>query len=292
MFIKSVDASEHIKDATTICELLDGFIREIGVQNVVQVITDNATNYVSIGNMLMESHRTLFWTSCATHCLDLLLEDMGKLSFIKEAVDMARSVPKFIYNHAFVLSLMRKFTRNKELRYSRRQDGKAITKMVYPETFWCGVEEACSISEPIVKVLRLVDGETLAMAYLYEAMDRAKEAICSYYADKGSAGLDRHMMLWDVIDNWWTRMLHRPIHAATLFLNPAFSYKRGFDFDGGEVMEGLHSCIHRMVPDPELRSKINREIQLYRDCVDLFGFDDAIRERTLFMPHKCQVITH
>eukprot|EP00253_Pinus_taeda_P023589 PITA_23589 len=83
--------------------------------NVVQVITDNAANYVSAGKMLMERHHTLFWTPCAAHCLDLLLEDMGKLSFIKEAVDMARSVPKFIYNHAFVLSLVRKFTRNKEL---------------------------------------------------------------------------------------------------------------------------------------------------------------------------------
>eukprot|EP00253_Pinus_taeda_P011616 PITA_11616 len=210
MFIKSLDASEHVKDAATICELLDGFIREIGVQNVVQVIIDNAANYVSAGKMLMERHRTLFWTPCAAHCLNLLLEDMGKLSFIKEAVDMARSIPKFIYNHAFVLSLMRSFTRNKELRrlaithfattfitlqsllrcqfelkqmfvsddwrncrYNRRPDGKAIAKMVYSETFWHGVEEACAVSEPIVKVLRLVDGEKPAMPYLYEGMDRA-----------------------------------------------------------------------------------------------------------------------
>ena len=143
----------------------------------------------------------------------------------------------------------------------------------------------CSISEHTIKVLRLVDGEKPAMAYVYEAMDRAKEAIRSYYADKGSVGLDRHMMLWDVIDSQWIGMLHRLIHATTLFLNPAFSYKCAFDFDG-EVMEGLHSCIQRMVPNPELRSKINREIQFYQDCVGLFGFDDAIRERTLFMPHK------
>eukprot|EP00253_Pinus_taeda_P001725 PITA_01725 len=277
MFIKSLDASEHIKDVATICELLDGFIWEIGVQNVVQVITDNATNYVSAGKMLMERHPTLFWTPCAAHCLDLLLEDMGKLSFIKETIDMARSISKFIYNHAFVLSLMR--------RYNRRWDGKAIAKMVYSESFWHGVEEACAVSEPIVKVLRLVDGEKPAMAYLYEGMDRTKEAIRSYYADKGSVGLDRQMMLWDVIDSRWTGMLHRPIHATTLFVNPTFSYKCNFDFDG-EVMEGLHSCIQMMVPNPELRSKINHEIQSYRDRVGLFGFDDAIKERTLFMPRK------
>ena len=60
MFIKSVDALAHIKYPTTICKLLDGFIREIGVQNVVQVITDNATNYVVVDKMLMDMHHILF----------------------------------------------------------------------------------------------------------------------------------------------------------------------------------------------------------------------------------------
>ena len=49
MLIKSVDASSHIKDAQLICELLDGFIREIGLHYVVEVITDNVANYVIIG---------------------------------------------------------------------------------------------------------------------------------------------------------------------------------------------------------------------------------------------------
>ena len=43
MFVKSVDASTHVKDATLLCELMEGFIQDIGVHNVVQVITDNAT---------------------------------------------------------------------------------------------------------------------------------------------------------------------------------------------------------------------------------------------------------
>ena len=35
------------------------------------------------------------------------------------------------------------------------------------------MEEVCAISEPLVKVIRLV--------YLYEALDRGKESICAYY---------------------------------------------------------------------------------------------------------------
>jgi hypothetical protein len=76
-----------VKDAALLCELMDAFIQEIGVHNVVQIITDNAANYVAAGRLLMERNRSLFWTPCAAHCIDLMLEDMGKTSFIKEVID-------------------------------------------------------------------------------------------------------------------------------------------------------------------------------------------------------------
>jgi hypothetical protein len=46
---------------------------------------------------------------------------------------------------------------------------------VYTNFSWEGVDEVCIVSEPLVKVLHLVEGDKLAMGYLYEAMDRAKE---------------------------------------------------------------------------------------------------------------------
>ena len=60
MFIKSVDASTHLKDAALLCELMDGFIQEIGLHNVVQIITKNAANYVVVGRLLMRRYRSLF----------------------------------------------------------------------------------------------------------------------------------------------------------------------------------------------------------------------------------------
>jgi hypothetical protein len=98
MFLKSVDASAHVKNVTLLCDLLDGFIKEVGPQHVVQVIMDNAANYVAADRMLMSRYLTMFWTPCAAHCLDLMLEDMGKLDWIKETIDSVRSIKKFIYN--------------------------------------------------------------------------------------------------------------------------------------------------------------------------------------------------
>ena len=86
MFIKSVDASTQVTEATLLCELLDGVLQEINVDKVVQIITDNAANYVVAGRLLMERHPSLFWSPCAAHCIDLMLEDVGKIPFIKLGV--------------------------------------------------------------------------------------------------------------------------------------------------------------------------------------------------------------
>ena len=87
------------------------------------------------------------------------------------------------------------------------------------------------------------------MGYLYEAMDRAKEAIRAYYDDKGDDGFQKQLLLWGVIDERWNNTLHRPIHAAGIYLNPAFSYPCGFLFDV-EIMDGFLTCVQRMVRSP------------------------------------------
>ena len=55
-----VDASDKVKDATLLFELLDEIIQEVGEKNVVQVITDNASNYVLAGKMLESKYKTRF----------------------------------------------------------------------------------------------------------------------------------------------------------------------------------------------------------------------------------------
>ncbi|GLJ38170.1 hypothetical protein SUGI_0777100 [Cryptomeria japonica] len=118
MFLKSIDASSHVKNVAYLCEAIEEVIDEVGEENVVQVVTDNAASYVAAGKLLMERHPKIFWSPCAAHCLDLMLEDI----------------------------------------------------------------EIVQVTEPLVVLLRVVDGEKPAMGYIYEGMDRAKEAIRSIYA--------------------------------------------------------------------------------------------------------------
>ena len=85
-FIESVDASAKVHDAFMLADLLGKKIDEIGKEKVVQVITDNGANYKAAGRILMERIPTLFWSPCAAHCLDLMLEEIGKLQASKKTI--------------------------------------------------------------------------------------------------------------------------------------------------------------------------------------------------------------
>eukprot|EP00253_Pinus_taeda_P016967 PITA_16967 len=101
------------------------------------------------------------------------------------------------------------------------------------------------------------------MGYLYETMDRAKESIRAYYDDKGDERFQKQLLLWKVIDEQWNNTLYRPIHAAGIYLNPAFSYPCGFIFDA-EIMDGFLTCIQRMVQSPTKRAEISKKLDIYR----------------------------
>ncbi|XP_035845963.1 uncharacterized protein LOC110944107 [Helianthus annuus] len=86
VFVKSIDVSEITKDAHQLLGMLEEMVDEVGEENVVQEVTDNASNYKSEGMYLEASRKHLYWTPCAAHCIDLMLEDIGKIPKIKENI--------------------------------------------------------------------------------------------------------------------------------------------------------------------------------------------------------------
>ena len=90
---------------------LNEVIEEIRQKNVVQVITNNASNYVNARMRLMKKMRRLWRTLCAAHYIDLMLEDIGKLNVHATTLSRTRQVVKFIHGYTWVLSLMRTFTK-------------------------------------------------------------------------------------------------------------------------------------------------------------------------------------
>ncbi|XP_042009196.1 uncharacterized protein LOC121757771 [Salvia splendens] len=195
--------------------MLDSMVDEIGEENVVQVVTDNGSNYVAAGKLLMAKREHLYWTPCAAHCIDLMLEDIGKIVVIKNTIKRSISLVGYIYSHGFTLNLLRTTTNKKELvrpaitrfatsylslqrlqeerenlrkmftcdewmqnKLSKEAKGIEATKTVMKTSFWNNVVYILKIMGPLVRVLRMVDGEKkAAMGYIYEAIEKAKEEI-------------------------------------------------------------------------------------------------------------------
>jgi hypothetical protein len=51
-------------------ELVNSFVEEIGERNVVQLITNNGSNYVMAGKLLSDTRSHMFWTPCPAHCIE------------------------------------------------------------------------------------------------------------------------------------------------------------------------------------------------------------------------------
>lgn len=215
-FLSSVDTSHISKTAFKVFEMLDAIVERIGEANVVQVITDNAANYKAAGHLLMEKRKTLYWTPCSAHCIDLILEDFEKkLELHALTIGKGRRITTYIYSRSLLISMLRKFTKGQDLirpgatrfatayltlgclnnckitlmsmftsvqwrssRYSKSEEGRQIQNCVLDSKFWHDVSECIKAAFPLIKVLRLVDSDEIpAMGFIYKAMMEAKEKI-------------------------------------------------------------------------------------------------------------------
>lgn len=242
VFLKSIDASDKIKDHQYIYGLMKKAVEEVGKTNVVQVVTDNGSAFVKAGKKLMKEY-DLFWTPCAAHCIDLIFEDIGKRESVRNVIASGRSITNFIYNHLWLLSQMRTFCKGDIVRpgatrfatnyialnsllkkkvglkalftsdewasnpLSRTNMGKQIETIVLTHTFWDQVTQVCNMYEPLYRVLRIVDSEVWpTMSCMYESFKLMKEAIRN----------NCRSFNWTltIINNRWDKTLEHPLHAA------------------------------------------------------------------------------
>lgn len=316
LFLKSVDVSGHEEDATFLFELLESVVLDVGVENVIQVITDSAACYVYAGRLLMTKYSSLFWSPCAAYCIDKMLEDISKQEWVAMVLEEAKTITKYFYSHAWTLNMMRKLTGGRELIrpritrfvanylslrsiviheenlkhmfshsewlssiYSRRPDAQAIKSLLYLDRFWRSAHEVVSVSEPLVKILRIVDGDMPAMGYMYEGIERAKLAIQAYY--KGVE--EKYVPIWDIIDRRWNMQLHSPLHAAAAFLNPSIFYNPNFKIDL-RMRNGFQEAMIKLATADKDKIEITKEHPVYINAQGALGTDFAVLGRKLNAP--------
>jgi hypothetical protein len=78
VFIGSIDTIREQKDAHYICSALDGHTDTIGINNIVQIYTNNASNMKSVANFLIHCFPSLYFQGSVAHCLNLLIGRLQK----------------------------------------------------------------------------------------------------------------------------------------------------------------------------------------------------------------------
>jgi hypothetical protein len=208
MFLKAIDTGGETKDTAYIAGQLIDYIREVGADSVIQVVTDSATVYKVAGRLVEQEFSWITWTPCTPHCLDLLLEDVGKLPWTAEVVAEAKAVVKFITNHhrsralfreKFVLDLLKpgdtRFATNfimldrmlevrealQELVVDREwrewneksnhsDDGDEVRDCVLRSGFWKNLEKVLPLTKGTVALLRKGDRGVPIARKVYVAM--------------------------------------------------------------------------------------------------------------------------
>ncbi|KAI5388977.1 hypothetical protein KIW84_074583 [Lathyrus oleraceus] len=199
-------------------------------------IRDNAANYKLAGQILMDKRNKLYWTPCAAHCIDLMLEDFeSKIPMHKEIIASGKKITTYIYARTGLITLLHHYTEGGELirpgitrfatsylclgclndkrgglyrmftskqwkdsQFSKTKDGKFVENIVTNKDFWKNLIICLKGAFPLLKVLRMVDfDEKAAMGYIYEAMDQEKEEIQTSYNNNRKS----YQPLWKIIDN-------------------------------------------------------------------------------------------
>ncbi|KAJ9542821.1 hypothetical protein OSB04_029327 [Centaurea solstitialis] len=268
VFLKTIDVSDCVKNAQKLFELLDQVIKEIGENIVVQVVTDNA----SLGNFIHNHQWVLSLTRkfckkdlrpAATRFATafLTLESMFEL---KQGLQTM-----FITNEWSICA------------WENKPEGKAIKKIVMDDrNFWPSVVYSIKTTKPLVHVLRIVDGETPAMGFIYGAMDEVKERIAKNLDDDVSSSKE----IWGIINAKWDHQLHRDLHASGYFLNPRFRWSNDSS-NHPEITRGLFACMESLVKNDVIYSKLEEQINEYKNKRGLFSLKGSLTSYKTHSPN-------
>jgi hypothetical protein len=324
LFLRSMDISTIFKDVDELASVVRGLVDGIGVNSIVQIITNDASPYMqAVEHVLLKRYNHSFiFTLCADYCINLLLEHIAALDHVNEVLMKARHITRFIYSNALPMELKKiyipggEIISNSHLEYvamfvtlarlvSQREKlikmfssskwtssdlasmnlSRQICEIIQSENaFWCAAASVLKVTGPIISVSVKLESDDCSMGVLYDAMDNAKEEI------KQSLG-HGHGRYWKLIDRIWDDYLHSPIHAAGYSLNPKIFYSDRFRYDA-EISSGVRTCVLGVDKNHHDGKPLADQFSLYIKKSGLFQSDRAAQEAMEIPQGKIKATHH
>ncbi|KAL3726563.1 hypothetical protein ACJRO7_031461 [Eucalyptus globulus] len=284
--------------STLLRNILCSVTQEMGPSSMVQCITNSAQAEGFYEDMPIGNYPHVYQTNCVAHEIYLLLEDIyNDIVWVRKAFDQARVVVTRIHKHDGVLSLMKQFTNNWELKqcsttkfysnycmlqsimeveselrllvsssewpsfgFEKDESGKEVGEIIRSSKFWSEGKEVLHALKSVFQVLCLVHSYGATYGFLYAAVEMAHEAIRQTY----ETNVDKYQTLWEIFKLRQSCIIH-PLHAAAAFLNPAYMCSKKFK-ENDAMKEGINFIVEKLVGGEE-KEKFVQEMLLYRDKV-------------------------
>nr|DAD31445.1 TPA_asm: hypothetical protein HUJ06_010296 [Nelumbo nucifera] len=222
--------------------------------------------------------------------------EIGEMNYVANVVLRASRITKFVYNHIFVLSMLRKrpgwieivrpratrFATNFialdsilkhmhdlqnlvtdwsfiDSRYAKDAKGKEIIQIVLYSEFWAQCKMIVGFTSPLVSALRLIDSKFRpAMGYMYHAMLKAKESLKKFFNYKKA----EYGPIVNIIDRRWNRQIGQRLHLVGYYFDLTFQYDLKSKVKSPTIMSAVFYVIEKF---------LNKELIIFENCRGNFG---------------------
>nr|DAD45974.1 TPA_asm: hypothetical protein HUJ06_004204 [Nelumbo nucifera] len=226
--------------------------------------------------------------------------EIGEMDYVANVVQRASRITKFVYNHIFILLMLRKRLGWSEIvrlgatrfatnfialdsilkhmhdlqnlvtnrsfidsRYAKDAKGKEVIQIVLDSEFSAQCKMIVGFTSPLVSALRLADFEFKpAMGYMYHVMLKAKESLKKFFNYKKA----EYDPIMDIIDRRWNRQMGQRLHLVGYYYDPKSKVKSLV------VMSAVFYVIEKLaIKLGDVEIKLNKELTLFENCCGNFG---------------------
>jgi hypothetical protein len=82
-------------------------VADVGENNVVQVITDNSSNYKKAYRYLTNEYLHITWQPCLAHTINLILKTICEFPDHESVIDSVKLIARWLYNHEKLHTMMK-----------------------------------------------------------------------------------------------------------------------------------------------------------------------------------------
>ncbi|KAL4651026.1 hypothetical protein ACB092_01G128800 [Castanea dentata] len=254
------------KDAETLFNILNFVLQEIGVEYIVQLITDNAFAYKKARK---------------NYSKNLILENIANpkwFPLVDEAIKKEKKIIKFIYNHGVVLDLMRQdFTNGRELCHPTitrfATNFLSLLSMLrfkkeLRQVFTCDKWLACPHAKTAIgkEISKIVLEDYSFWSQCKNIVKRKKNLFSTASLQNPNIKVSQENKTFTILISvqvYSGNFIHFKALSAGCFLNPAICFRLSFKRQN-EVQRGFLSTLMRLVPNPDIQDKISSQLDEYK----------------------------